>query len=88
MFYFFFRSEINGVYYLCSVPVELIGRTSTEQKLLGELLEINYIDENHASSADCTYSVVIGNREWMLRNGMNIDEKIEQAMSAEEEMGS
>jgi len=50
----------------------------------GSLIDLQgNIEENK----NMAYSVLIGNREWMLRNGVDIGNQIESKMAREEEMG-
>ncbi|KFW12233.1 Copper-transporting ATPase 2, partial [Eurypyga helias] len=45
------------------------------------------LSESQGPSASCTYSVLIGNREWMRRNGLHIANDVNDAMTDHETKG-
>ncbi|XP_075598017.1 copper-transporting ATPase 2 isoform X2 [Balearica regulorum gibbericeps] len=45
------------------------------------------LSESHGSSASHTYSVLIGNREWMRRNGLHVANDVNDAMTDHEMKG-
>lgn len=71
----------SGMFSLNGVPVEV---TNSQSLRLGELIGVNgpTLDDGHGN-----YNVIVGNREWMNRNGMTIREDIDRRMVAEEEQG-
>uniref|UniRef100_A0A8C8AS41 Copper-transporting ATPase 2 n=1 Tax=Otus sunia TaxID=257818 RepID=A0A8C8AS41_9STRI len=48
---------------------------------------LDNLDTNRSSSASHTYSVLIGNREWMRRNGLHIANDVNDAMTDHETKG-
>ncbi|XP_034247401.1 copper-transporting ATPase 1 isoform X2 [Thrips palmi] len=69
----------------------VVLRTHLTQQAMHEkcLLELQQkLDENVESvSKDGSYAVVIGNREWMHRNGVNMAPEVDDIMTYEEENG-
>lgn len=55
--------------------------------LQARVSDIDGLVSNTASNSSQTYSVLIGNREWMKRNGLKIDDGIDKTMSAHEHDG-
>lgn len=83
---FDFKPESDS--HLCSVLTETHydSGSGDEHRLLGELLAI---DDDHSQSVNSDkFNVIIGNREWMLRNGLTVNERIDRLMSEEEDMGN
>lgn len=39
------------------------------------------------ASGDAQYEVIVGNREWMNRNGLTVSEEVNKKMAEEEERG-
>lgn len=84
--------SVNFVESLCSVPIETAyhqGGIGDDQKLLQyeQLLAIDTEQTSNMRSIGDKCKVVIGNREWMLRNGYSVTERIDRLMADEEEMG-
>ncbi|XP_046684089.1 copper-transporting ATPase 1 isoform X3 [Homalodisca vitripennis] len=76
------KMMLNGII-VDVVPPETSAASKSLQ--LERLLTINSTD-NPISTQD-SYEVVIGNREWMLRNGIELHSDTERKMSEEEESG-
>lgn len=73
---------------LCSVPIETCydGSSGDDQRLL-QYEQLLAIDNEQPRNSSGKCKVVIGNREWMVRNGLNVNEHVDRLMSEEEEMG-
>lgn len=50
---------------------------------LGQLIGVT----NSLASGDGQYEVIVGNREWMNRNGLTVCEEVNRKMMEEEERG-
>ena len=59
--------------------------------LSGEsLIDLNNVNTsvvNTVESADASYNVLVGNREWMTSNGVEISDIVESKLTREEEAG-
>ncbi|GIY71205.1 copper-transporting ATPase 1 [Caerostris extrusa] len=55
--------------------------------LAAELIQNLNETENNQNDSEHIYTVLIGNREWMLRNGLNVSEAIDSVMTDHEEKG-
>lgn len=79
-----FLAHINagssGKFLLREVEVEVSNKQATK---LGELIGV----ERKAVDPNGKFLVIVGNREWMNRNGMLIDDNIDRRMYEEEEQG-
>lgn len=69
----------SGFFTLNGVSVEVTNRQSLK---LGELIGIERADRVRDE-----YEVVVGNREWMNRNGVLIQDDVDRRMNVEEEQG-
>ncbi|XP_071440657.1 copper-transporting ATPase 2 isoform X2 [Hetaerina americana] len=74
------------------VSVEMISNESMLQQrrsmeLQQLLLSSPNMDRNSIGDTPTNYEVLIGNREWMKRNGVNISTDVDLIMTDEEEMG-
>jgi Cu+-exporting ATPase len=58
----------------------------SQEKQLIELQQLLNIDSKHATQAD-QYEVLIGNREWMQRNAVDVPHEVDTRMTDEEELG-
>lgn len=72
----------SGFFTLHGVPVEVTNSGGQNLKL-GELIGI----ERPAEHGSGQYEVIVGNREWMNRNGLIIQDDIDRKMMIEEEQG-
>lgn len=70
----------SGMFSLKGVPVEV---TNLQSLKLGELIGV--VSPNDDGRGN--YNVIVGNREWMNRNGLAIREDIDRRMLGEEEQG-
>lgn len=69
-------STKSGPFVLCGVEVDVTScQTTRLEQLIG--VEVNTTE----------YNVIVGNREWMNRNGLNVKEDIDRRMVTEEEKG-
>lgn len=59
---------------------QIIGATTDESALIID-------QETEGAAASHTYSVLIGNREWMKRNGLHVSNDVDEAMSSHEMKG-
>ncbi|XP_041114916.1 copper-transporting ATPase 2 isoform X1 [Polyodon spathula] len=59
---------------------QIIGATTDETALIID-------QETGGATASHTYSVLIGNREWMKRNGLHVSNDVDEAMSSHEMKG-
>lgn len=79
-----FTSLVNagssGLFTLNGVQVEVMH---TQNMRLGQLIGMTPTEEN----GDGEYNVIVGNREWMNRNGFIVTSEIDREMAAEEEQG-
>uniref|UniRef100_A0A674E115 Copper-transporting ATPase 2 n=1 Tax=Salmo trutta TaxID=8032 RepID=A0A674E115_SALTR len=62
----------------CHTQVTLQGATTDESSLVGDTVSVS----GHPS-----YSVLIGNREWIRRNGLHVGADVDDAMSSHETKG-
>lgn len=72
---------MNGV--LVDVVQSLLG---SQEKQVIELQQLLNIDSEHPTDTD-QYDVLIGNREWMRRNAVNVPHEVDLRMVDEEELG-
>jgi Cu+-exporting ATPase len=72
---------VNGV--LVDVVQSLLG---SQEKQVIELQQLLNIDSEHPTDTD-QYDVLIGNREWMRRNAVNVPHEVDLRMVDEEELG-
>ncbi|XP_041699280.2 copper-transporting ATPase 2 [Coregonus clupeaformis] len=61
--------------------VTLQGATTDESSLVGDTVSVS------GASASPSYSVLIGNREWIRRNGLHVGADVDDAMSSHETKG-
>lgn len=73
-------SGSSGLYTVNNVIIEV---DHSQNMRLGELIGISSKQEE--ASGD--FHVIIGNREWITRNGFTISEALDRKMSTEEELG-
>ncbi|XP_044738073.1 copper-transporting ATPase 1 isoform X3 [Chrysoperla carnea] len=74
-----------GTFHLNDVMIDILQfKEDSNVKHLHNLLNI----ENEASSATKeSYNVIIGNREWMIRNGFTLPTEMDNRMAEEEQLG-
>ncbi|XP_029596249.1 copper-transporting ATPase 2 isoform X2 [Salmo trutta] len=65
----------------CHTQVTLQGATTDESSLVGDTVSVS------GASASPSYSVLIGNREWIRRNGLHVGADVDDAMSSHETKG-
>ncbi|KAJ8928898.1 hypothetical protein NQ314_018469 [Rhamnusium bicolor] len=79
-----FTSLVNagssGVFTVNGIQIEV---THSQNMRLGQLIGMSGIQED----VDGIYEVIIGNREWMHRNGFMVSNELDRNMAAEEEQG-
>uniref|UniRef100_A0A4W5R546 Copper-transporting ATPase 2 n=1 Tax=Hucho hucho TaxID=62062 RepID=A0A4W5R546_9TELE len=70
----------------CHTQVTLQGATTDESSLVGDTVSVS---DFHRSNVHCSpsYSVLIGNREWIRRNGLHVGADVDDAMSSHETKG-
>ena len=51
------------------------------------MIDLNGTESENAVEVDPKYEVLVGNREWMIRNGIQISDLVEMKMVREEEAG-
>jgi Cu+-exporting ATPase len=73
--------NVNGV--IVDVVQSLLG--SQEKKVI-ELHQLLNVDVKHPADTE-QYDVLIGNREWMQRNAVNVPHEVDTTMIEEEELG-
>jgi Cu+-exporting ATPase len=73
--------NVNGV--VVDVVQSLLG---SQEKQVIELQQLLNIDTQHPSDTG-QYDVLIGNREWMRRNAVNVPYEVDTRMVDEEELG-
>ena len=73
--------NVNGV--LVDVVQSLLG---SQEKQVIELQQLLNIDTGRPADTE-QYDVLIGNREWMQRNAVNVPHEVDARMVDEEEMG-
>ncbi|XP_044763137.1 copper-transporting ATPase 1 isoform X2 [Coccinella septempunctata] len=72
----------SGTFSLLNVQVDV---THSQNLMLGRLIGINSQDDDNASGGE--YQVIVGNREWMNRNGLLVTDDMNRRMVDEEEQG-
>jgi len=72
--------NVNGV--IVDVVQSLLG---SQEKQVIELQQLLNIDPHPADTEQ--YDVLIGNREWMQRNAVNVPHEVDARMVDEEELG-
>lgn len=70
----------SGIFTVNNVKIEV---SHAQNMRLGKLIGISSKHED--ASGD--FEVIIGNREWMIRNGFIISSSVDRSMSSEEELG-
>ncbi|KAJ8976595.1 hypothetical protein NQ317_005785, partial [Molorchus minor] len=70
----------SGLFTLNKVQIEV---SHSQNMRLGQLIGMSAATEN----AEGDYDVVVGNREWMNRNGFIVTSEIDRSMAVEEEQG-
>uniref|UniRef100_A0A4W5RGH1 Copper-transporting ATPase 2 n=1 Tax=Hucho hucho TaxID=62062 RepID=A0A4W5RGH1_9TELE len=70
---------LEGDHGSCHTQVTLQGATTDESSLVGDTVS--------GASASPSYSVLIGNREWIRRNGLHVGADVDDAMSSHETKG-
>ncbi|KAG5891802.1 hypothetical protein JTB14_006192 [Gonioctena quinquepunctata] len=70
----------SGIFHVKGVQIEVSHSQNTK---LGQLIGMSSSLESDSGS----YEVIVGNREWMRRNGFIIATEIDRSMAAEEEQG-
>ncbi|XP_010171211.1 copper-transporting ATPase 2 isoform X2 [Antrostomus carolinensis] len=83
--------KVGGVESVLSTAEESLGKLDTTSNRdssapLGDNA-LTPLSESHGPSASHTYSVLIGNREWMRRNGLHIANDVNDAMTDHEMKG-
>jgi Cu+-exporting ATPase len=82
-----YRNVSLGNFNVNDVPVDIVqSLLRSQEKQLIELQQLLNIDTKHATDAD-QYDVLIGNREWMRRNAVNVPHEVDTTMIDEEELG-
>lgn len=71
----------SGFFTLVGVTVEV---TNSQNLKLGELIGVHTLANDYRRTE---YNVIVGNREWMNRNGIIIQDDIDRKMVVEEEQG-
>lgn len=69
-----------GLFTVNGVQIEV---SHSQNMRLGQLIGMNVVQDDTGGS----YDVIIGNREWMNRNGFIISAEIDRNMTIEEEQG-
>lgn len=69
-----------GTYVVNGVQVEVSNSANLK---LGQLIGIS----SYAEEGNGSYSVIVGNREWMNRNGLSVRDDVDRRMVGEEEQG-
>ncbi|GLV37053.1 ATP7 [Carabus blaptoides fortunei] len=85
-------SGSSGTFHLGTVPIDIQHTADTgpgtQEHKLGQLLGIHDTASSVAASSDgVTHQVIIGNREWMTRNGLLVPADVDRRMLDEEDMG-
>lgn len=81
------RNFNSGSFTVNGVSVEVVqSMLGFQEKQLIELQQLLNIDSKHATQAD-QYEVLIGNREWMQRNAVDVPHEVDTRMIDEEELG-
>ncbi|XP_063219844.1 copper-transporting ATPase 1 isoform X2 [Bacillus rossius redtenbacheri] len=81
------RNSVSS-HQLNTVPVEMmILPTISQSKEYLKLEKLLDLQQNEAENETKLFEVLIGNREWMTRNGIIVPDEVHCHMEAEEEMG-
>lgn len=82
-----YRNISSGNFSVNEVVVDVVqSMLGSQEKQLIELQQLLNIDSKHATQAD-QYEVLIGNREWMQRNAVDVPHEVDTRMTDEEERG-
>ncbi|XP_058635479.1 copper-transporting ATPase 2 isoform X2 [Onychostoma macrolepis] len=76
------KTQKTNTYHAKQTPlrVTLQGATTDESNLVADT-------DTHSGSERPSYSVLIGNRQWMMRNGLEVTADVDDAMSSHETKG-
>ncbi|XP_046744215.1 copper-transporting ATPase 1 isoform X2 [Diprion similis] len=83
------RNATTGTFNLNGVPVDIVLSAGSVQERQNLDLQLLLSPDTHGDQTDSNdvYEVVIGNREWMKRNVINVPTDVDLRMSDEEDLG-